>query len=81
MCKYCERPRKNILEKNYTEDRCIGFGENKCIVHYENTMTVFIRNNNILAMGDEDDCQCIDAVSHIKINFCPMCGIELGESE
>lgn len=40
------------------------------------TFGVFIENG-YLRFGDVEDTECMDNTENIKINFCPICGLEI----
>jgi hypothetical protein len=42
-------------------------------------MGVFVDDRGYIRFADLDDCSCLDHSEKIKIRFCPMCGVEMGE--
>lgn len=72
ICDYCEKGTPitskvvNVSVETFSDP-----------VVLETKFIVFIRNDNLLCIGDKDDCNCIESLSYTEINFCPMCGREL----
>ena len=76
MCKYCEMNDADLAEVDIMKNQTVNLGIVNSI--YINTI---IQDKNILCTYFTNECNDVLDEYNTKINYCPMCGRELGEDE
>lgn len=68
MCDFCEA-NKFLLTKEVPD---VVFGK-----YIDDLILAIIVDRGYLRLVNTDDYECIDHGEKIKINFCPMCGMNI----
>jgi ribosomal protein L44E len=82
-CQYCQGELKHLIKHNkiakpITWDNRQSIRINE-LYEVENSVMFEVRNGTgYIRLGDPCDMQCLDHQQKSKVNYCPMCGRELG---